>query len=171
MWTQLNNLITLPQGVPLALFLFQSDSISLKDLANWGPAVVQLGLVLIFLLRIAPTWKEVRLRELDLKERDATVSEKVAESLGRLADVLQAVAVEQRRATETIEILQRVNADASDHLISNVRLLSERVTRIEDNGGTTLAQVAVDVHRLTSRVGAIEKERHVEPESTAAGAQ
>jgi hypothetical protein len=169
MGTQIINLIS-PPDVPLALFLFQADSISLKDLSAWGPAVIQLGLVIIFLLRIAPTWKEVRLRELDLKERDASVREKEAESLGRLADVLQAVAVEQRRASEIIEITQRANAEASDHLISNVRMLSERVTRIEDNGGSTLAQVAVDVLKLTTKVAAIEKDRNVESETAAAGA-
>jgi hypothetical protein len=170
MGTHIINLITLPPRVPLALFLFQADSINLKDLAAWGPAVLQLALVLIFLLKIAPVWKEVRLREIALKERDGAIREREAESLGRLADVLQSVAVEQRRATETIEILQRVNADASDHLITNVRMLSERVTRIEDSGGTTLAKIAVDVHKLTTRIGVMEKEHNVESEATTAGA-
>ena len=152
------------------LALFQADSINLKDLVTWGPAVVQLGLVIVFLLRIAPTWKEVRLRELELRAREGEFREKEAAALGKLADVLQSVAVEQRRATETIEILQRVNADASDNLIHNVRTLTERVTKIEDNGGTTLAQVAVDVIRLTQKVDTITKERNVESETAAAGA-
>jgi hypothetical protein len=83
--------------------------------------------------------------------------------------VLQSIAVEQRRATEVIEILQRMNADTADNLSANVKLLAERVNHIEDGGGSTLAQVAIDVIKLTERVGAIEK-TNVETEGSAKGA-
>jgi hypothetical protein len=154
----------------ILLALFQTDFINLDKLWSWGPALIQLGLVLVFLIRVAPTWKEVRLRELDIRASEGAIREKEAEALGRLADVLQSIAVEQRHATETIKILQRVNADASDHLTTNIRLLSDRITQIEDSGGTTLANVAVDVYKLRERVEAVEKTKNVEPERPTAAA-
>lgn len=147
-----------------------------NQLLVYGPTVILLALILAFLLKIAPVWRDVKMREFDLRAEEGQVREKEAAALGVLAkaldgmgEILKSIAIEQRRATETIEILQRVNADAGDHLTANIRVLSERIHRIEDSGGTTLAQVAVDVHKLNQRVGAIET-NHVEPETTAAGA-
>lgn len=146
-----------------------------NQLWTYGPTVVLLGMILVFLLKFAPTWKEVRLRELDLRagESEAKVAQSAAlttlgESLKGLSNVLQSVAVEQRRATEMIEILQRANADSTDHLINQVRQVGERVGKIEDNGGSTLGQVAVDLYKINERLGNLEK--HVEPERSATGA-
>jgi len=143
------------------------SSIEITQILTYGPTAVLLALLLATILKLAPTWKEVRLRELDIRAGESAIREKEAEALGRLAEVLQSIAVEQRRATETIEILQRVNADASDSLSGNVRLLTDRIASIEDSGGTTLAHVAVDIHKLTERVMAIEKSKNVETERTA----
>ncbi len=142
---------------------------------SYGPTVVLLGMVLVFLIKFAPMWKEVRLRELEIRAEEnqthitqAAALTTLGDVLTSLSSVLKSIAVDQRRATEAIEISQRVNADTNDHLSTNVRLLNEHIASIEDAGGSTLAQVAIDVHKLRERVGNIEK--HVEPEGSAAGA-
>jgi type VI protein secretion system component VasK len=125
--------------------------------ALYGPTIIMFGMLLAFIVKVLPAWKEVRLKELDLRANEMPLREKQAEALGKLADVLEAVAIEQRRATEETKILQRVNADASDQLTAHVRLLSDRITGIEDSGGTTLAHVAVDLNKLTVKVEEIAK--------------
>jgi hypothetical protein len=107
----------------------------------FGPGFVALVLILIFLLRAMPTWKEVKIREIELREAEVKVRGAEAEGLTTLADVLRSIAVEQRRATETIDILQRVNADASERLTQNVSgltrdliTLSARLSALETSG-------------------------------------
>ena len=100
----------------------------MKDLTGYGPTLVILGLLVFLTLRLAPTiketilaladkWKEVRMRQMD-------VDEKIAGVLGGLGEVLRAIAVDQRRATESLEVLQRVND-------LDLQTLSDRVERLE----------------------------------------
>ena len=48
-----------------------------------------------------------------------------------MASTLKDIAVEQRRATETIKILQRANSDSSDELARSVAIISDRVDRLD----------------------------------------
>lgn len=146
-----------------------------KEVLSLTPTIVLVFLILAFLLKAMPTWKELRLRELELRGQELeqrgqenVVKGEQAKSLALLADVLKSIAVEQRRATETIEILQRVNSDTSDSLNNNVRLLTQKIGQIEDGGGTSIAQVAIGLHKLDARLERLET--HVEPESSRAGA-
>src|SRR5262245_9587219 len=110
------------------------------QVALWGPTVIMLGLVLGFLLKVAPTWQAVRFRELDdrAKEINAKIEMaaawiKFASSLEQLSTTLRDVAVEQRRATETIQLYQRARAATEDELAIQVRILTERVEKVEDH--------------------------------------
>ena len=111
------------------------------QIALWGgQTVILLGLILGFLLKVLPTYKELKLKEFELKKQELEVREgesrvrgQEALALGQLAEVLNAVAVEQRRATETTEILQRVNADSADRLNNQIEVLSERIERLEQS--------------------------------------
>jgi hypothetical protein len=112
--------------------------IAWPQVAALGPTVVMLALVLGFLLRIAPTWKEIKLRELNVREQEAAARTEQAAALKQLgtsnlemAGTLKEVAIEQRRATEGVKILQRVNADTSDQMARQMAILSDRVERIE----------------------------------------
>lgn len=123
----------------------------LGPLLQYGPTIILLFIIVGFLLRALPTWKEVKLKELDLRGHDIETRTREAEALSSLATVLREVAVEQRKATEeqkrtseTIEILQRVNSDASDRLSANVAVLNDRLERLER------------IETLSSRVGALE---------------
>lgn len=112
--------------------------IAWPQIAAWGPTVVMLALVLAFLLRVAPTWKELRLRELGVRETEATARSEQAAALNQLgkgvsqmSDVLKDVTIEQRRATESVKILQRVNADTADQMARQMAIITDRVERIE----------------------------------------
>ena len=115
--------------------------IAWPKIAAWGPTVVMFALVLWFLLKIAPTWKELRLRELDVREGEVKVKGEQAAALGQLgtglsqmSETLKEIAVEQRRATESVKILQRVNADTSDQAADKLLILTDRVDRLEKRG-------------------------------------
>lgn len=121
------------------------------QLVSYGPTAVLLALVLIFILRIAPTWKEVRLKEIDLRRdendiklKQATVLGGLSESLSSLSTVLHAVTVEQRRVIESLEILQRVNADTADQLQLSVQALARRVEQIEQTCAVLLNKEKAD---------------------------
>ncbi len=114
----------------MGILLFQ-DAPSWGQLAQYGPTVVLLGLVLFALVRVAPLWKEVKLKELEIRGDENSVRGQVAGALNHLADVIKDIAVEQRRHTEQVEILQRVNAHTADQLQASVNLVGQRLDRIE----------------------------------------
>jgi hypothetical protein len=129
-----------------------------REFISFGPGFVALIVILVFLIRMAPTWKEVKIRELDLRSSEVGVRGEEAKALGMLADVLRDVAVEQRKATETqrsateiTELLQRVNADRSEKLSSGVEQLSERFDRLEK-----LIVITNGHEKLETRVNALE---------------
>jgi hypothetical protein len=114
------------------------ETIKWQDVVIWGPTTVMFGMLLWFLIKMAPTWKEIRLRELDVRLSEAKASTEMASALGQLgtgldtiAETLNNIAVEQRHATDTIKILQRVNSDQSDELSRNVAILTDRMDRFE----------------------------------------
>lgn len=103
----------------------------LTQLIQFGPTVVMLGLLLWCVIKLAPMWKEVRLRELDVREQEGVAKGQQAGALNQLADALREIAVEQRRATEELTIMQRVNNDSSSQLRYSVDTLSQRVDSLE----------------------------------------
>jgi len=149
----------------LLIFLFQSptDAVGMQQLFLYGPTVIILVLILGFLIRMAPMWKEIRLKDMELRVEENVVKREQAQALTALAEVLKDIGVEQRRATDTIQILQRVNADASDRLSHNVASLTERLDRLETSQPFASAQLT---RQLTERVESLEK--YVGPEAATA---
>lgn len=143
--------------------LFLQAELAWSQIIQLGPTVVILALILIFLIRVAPTWKEIRLKELELRGEENVVKREQAGALTQLAGALKEIAVEQRRATEEVNILQRVNSDSNDRLSHHVHTLTERLERLEDVQSSSVRQT---VSELASRVEAVEK--NVQTQSTAA---
>jgi hypothetical protein len=105
------------------------------------PPIMMLVVVLAFLIKVAPTWKEIQLKKLSNASEENTVKGQiaaaliaVAASLENVAKTTKEIAIEQRKATEIVEILQRVNADSADTLSQSVAVLSDRVNRLEQLG-------------------------------------
>lgn len=143
--------------------LILQDQIWWKDVIQYGPTTIILFMLLVAIIRLAPVYKEIRLREIDVRAEEAQAKREQATALGQLATVLQSIAVEQRRATETIEILQRVNADSNDRLSQNVHSLTERLDRIEVLNNSDQKSLAGQVIQRLERL-----ETHVGSEATAA---
>lgn len=97
----------------------------------YGPTTVMLALILLFLIRLAPVWKEVQLKKIEAGREETVVKHEQAAALGQLAGALKEIAVEQRRATEEVGILQRVNAETADQVSVSVKQLSRRLDDME----------------------------------------
>ena len=97
----------------------------------YGPTTVMLALILLFLIRLAPVWKEVQLKKIEAGREETVVKHEQAAALGQLAGALKEIAVEQRRATEEVGILQRVNAETADQVSLSVKQLSRRLDDME----------------------------------------
>lgn len=107
--------------------------VAIGDYAQWGIAGAIVLLVIVFLgfvLRSLPTWKEVRLAEINVREKEAEARAAQASSFGQLSEVLNNIAIHQRNETEGIRIMQRVNADTSERTEEIVGQLVEAVDRI-----------------------------------------
>ncbi len=126
------------------ILLFQAGAeIGWERWIGEGVAISLIVIFLIFILRAMPTWKEVKIAELDVRTKEADVQLKVAESLGtlggamgqlggaltQLGEVTKDIAIEQRRATETTQILQRANNEEAGRILIGVE---EMKTGFED---------------------------------------
>jgi hypothetical protein len=126
-------------------FLFwqtTGEGAALTQLIQFGPTVVLLALILWFVIRLAPMWKEIRLKEMDMRTEENVVKGQQASALSQLAGALKEIAVEQRRATEEVGIMQRVTNDTADQLRTSVNTLSQRVDSLEKKTDNHNAQLS-----------------------------
>lgn len=96
----------------------------LKDLVGSSLLLAVLVIVAYFLTKNAPTWEKLKLRRLDVEEKQTA-------AMLRFADVLENIAVDQRRSTDANKLLLRVNADATERLVDSTDALVARVERLE----------------------------------------
>jgi hypothetical protein len=119
----------------------------------FGQTVVILIIIAWFFVKVAPMWKELKLREFSVREGEAKVGLEQAVALKSVGSSLEAMAgslkglgaslnnsteimglvvVEQRRATEAVRIMQRVNAESTERLHASVQDLAARLARLEE---------------------------------------
>jgi hypothetical protein len=110
----------------------------LSELKNFAPTIIIVFIAAWATLKIAPMRKEVKLRELEVQEKAIAAQVESAVATAKLSDVLEKIAVEQRQATEVIEVAQRVNVNSNerlthvvDDLARTVEVLNSRMERIE----------------------------------------
>lgn len=104
-----------------------------------GVAISLIALILFFILKALPIWKEVRLAEINVRDREAEALGQLSGSINGLAasqtqisETLRDVAIEQRRATDNVKLLQRVGADESATLSQAVETLAVRMDDLEE---------------------------------------
>ena len=140
----------------MSLLLLQADTIGGINWTQFGVAggvIFVVFLFLYFILKIAPsltaTWKEVKLAEISVREKDSEARAKEAESrtqqangfsqlagaLSQMSNVLHDVVVEQRHAVDKVMILQRVNTDTSEQVMATVEELTKEVSAIREDLG------------------------------------
>lgn len=118
--------------------LFQADFAWEKYIGE-GIAITLIIVILGFILKALPVWKEVKLAELKTREKEAEVQVQVAAALGtlggslsQLGTVIHDIAIEQRRATDTVQILQRVNSAEAEKISNSVDGLLMRMDNFEN---------------------------------------
>jgi hypothetical protein len=109
-----------------------------QQIASGGAVLMMFALLLWFILKLVPSWERLKIREFDTRDKEAgsraeqaASMSQLASGIGQMSGVLKDVAVEQRKATEIVEILQRANADTQDQLLQGVRSLIGRIESIE----------------------------------------
>ena len=88
--------------------------------------------ILVFILKALPIWKEVKLAEINVRDKEAESLGQLGNALNQIGDTMKDVAIEQRRATDNVKILQRANADESNNIIQSVDALNERLDTLEE---------------------------------------
>lgn len=119
------------------LFLFQAE-IGWEKWIGEGVAITLILVILGFILRLLPSWKEIKLAEITVRGEEAKAQVQVATALGGLGNALNqigstmhSVAIEQRRATDNIKVLQRATADENNNILQSVDNLMERMDTFE----------------------------------------
>jgi len=129
-------------GVALLAFLDPSWS----ELKNFAPTIVIAFLVMWATIKLAPTWKEVKMRELDIREKEVLQREQQAVVIQSLADTTRDIAIEQKHATEALRIAERVTIREGEKLAETVHDMRETVqsvlNRVEAVEGRTAATTA-----------------------------
>ena len=100
--------------------------------ADEGAVLLLVVVILGFILKALPTWKEVKLAEIKVRDKESEALGQLSGSLGQLGIVINEIAVEQRKSTDNLLILQRVNAKESSHLSESVNILSGRLDKLEN---------------------------------------
>jgi len=78
----------------------------LSQVVAYGPTVIILFLLLVFAVRMAPIYKELKLREFEVRDREAMARKEQSDSLAQLAIVIKDVAIEQQKTAESNEELR-----------------------------------------------------------------
>jgi hypothetical protein len=103
----------------------------LSELKNFAPTIILVMVAAYVTLRFTPHWKEVRLRTLEVREKEVVAQVEIAVATAKLGEVVREVAVEQRQATEVIQVAQRVNVNSAEKLTHAV---NEMAHMVEDLG-------------------------------------
>lgn len=128
-------------------FLLLQADLGWEKWVGEGVAVMMFLIMLGFLLRAMPTWKEIKIAEFDVRTKEAeasgqmslsltqfaTAQNQLANALGTLGETVKDIAIEQKKATDNVMILQRVSTAESNQLSQSVDDLIERMDTLEDN--------------------------------------
>lgn len=124
------------------MLLFQEISgagVPWGSVAFFGGQTLLILLALIyFAIKAMPTFKELRIREFEVRENEsktqgqiASALVQIANSLNQNSETIKEIAIEQRRATDAVKLLQRVNADSANLQSQAFAILEDRVNRLE----------------------------------------
>jgi len=117
--------------VPIGTMLLFILDPGLSELKNFAPTILMCGLIIWCVVKLAPTWKVVKMRELDIREKEVAQREHQAVSIQLLADVTRDIALEQKHATEALRIAERVNIREGEKLGESVQEIAGRLELIE----------------------------------------
>lgn len=116
------------------------DAIGWDKIIALPAAIIVLLAILGFFLRVLPYWKEVKLAEINVREREAesrtheaSIFGRFSESINSISSVLERIVLDQQRENENTRLLQRVTADASEKILTRLDALDEVCERATHN--------------------------------------
>jgi hypothetical protein len=113
------------------MFLLQvTDPSTYAQFGIAGALVMLIVVFLGFVLKALPTWKEVRLAEITVREKEADARAAQSTSFGKLSDVLDSIAVKQKEDINKVLLLQRVNADSSENIDEKFDIVIEHIDKL-----------------------------------------
>ncbi len=115
----------------LFLLFFAENEFGWERWIGEGVAISVVIVILIFVLKALPTWKEIKLAEINVRKQEAEAFGKLSGALGQIGTTLHSVAVEQRKATDMTLVMQRVAADEGNNLSASVDELNQRMDEFE----------------------------------------
>ncbi|HKO43350.1 MAG TPA: hypothetical protein VJU84_08670 [Pyrinomonadaceae bacterium] len=101
------------------------------ELKNFAPTIIMTFLILWTVLRITPTWKEVKMREMDIREKEIAQRSEQSAAVMTLAEVTREIAIEQKNTTEALRIAERVEIKRGERLAESVQDVTSRLEAIE----------------------------------------
>lgn len=115
------------------------DAISIDKLLSLPYALIVLGLFLWFILKVLPTWKEVKLADNESRKAESAAIGALSSAIISLSNsqsqfstVVNNVAVEQKRSLDQVKILQRVSVSGNDALLETMSQLTDQLQTITD---------------------------------------
>ena len=124
----LRSLSLAPPLAALVMLLFFDPG--LTELKNFAPTIVIVFLVIWATIKLAPTWKEVKMREMDIREKEVSQREQQAAATQTLAETTREIVTETRHGIEALKIAERVNLREGEKLSEAVRDVNEAVREI-----------------------------------------
>lgn len=139
------------------------DVLGWEKIFTLPAALIVLVVILYFAYRALPIWKEIRLAEIKVREveansrtNEASVFGKLSETLNTMTGVMQQITIEQRRDTEKMHILQRVNTDTNTKILNKLDTLDELVEGHEQIS----ERLSAVEYRVENKNGKSETENH-----------
>jgi hypothetical protein len=110
-----------------------------------GQTLLILIVLIYFAIKAMPTWERTRTRELDVRDTEskvmgqiaaalsqvATSNSEVASSLKQSSETTREIAVEQRKTTELLQLLERADSDRQEHLYETMKEINLRLKVVE----------------------------------------
>jgi len=110
-----------PVAAGFLVLLFLDPGFS--EIKNMAPTIVLVFVVIWGVIKLAPTWKEVKMRELDIREKEVTQREQQSMAVQTLAECTRDIAIEMKHTAEALRIAERVTimrGEALQHLTEDL---------------------------------------------------
>jgi hypothetical protein len=88
----------------------------LSELKNFAPTIILAFVILFGVIRLAPTWKEVKMREMDIREKEIAQRSEQSMAVQTLAECTRDIAIEMKHTAEALRIAERVTIMRSEEL-------------------------------------------------------
>lgn len=115
----------------------------LSELKNFAPTIIMAFLIIWCVIKLAPTWKEVKMRDMDIREKEIAQREQQAIGIQSLAEVVRDIAIEQKHATEALRIAERVTMREAEKLGEAVHEVTARFEILEAKAEGKTAEARV----------------------------